>query len=67
VLNAADEVAVAEFLAERIPFTAIAEVIAATLDAVEPQPVSHFEDLYAADARAREVAGELTTRAAATR
>jgi 1-deoxy-D-xylulose-5-phosphate reductoisomerase len=67
VLNAADEVAVAEFLAGRIPFTAIAEAIAGALEAVEPQPVTHFEDLYAADARAREVAAELTTRAAAAR
>jgi 1-deoxy-D-xylulose-5-phosphate reductoisomerase len=67
VLNAADEIAVAEFLAGRIPFTAIPEVIAGALEAVEPQPVTHFEDLYAADSRAREVAAELTTRAAAAR
>jgi 1-deoxy-D-xylulose-5-phosphate reductoisomerase len=65
VLNAADEVAVAEFLAGRIPFTAIPEVLAGALDAVEPEPVTHFEDLYAADARAREVAAELTARARA--
>ncbi|MGH2953668.1 MAG: 1-deoxy-D-xylulose-5-phosphate reductoisomerase [Solirubrobacterales bacterium] len=65
VLNAADEVAVGEFLGGRIPFTAIPEVIAGALEAVEPQPVTHFEDLYAADARAREVATELTTRARA--
>lgn len=65
VLNAADEVAVAEFLGERIPFTAIPDVIAGALEAVEPRPVTHFEDLYAADARAREVAAELTTRARA--
>jgi len=65
VLNAADEVAVAEFLDERIPFTAIPDVIAGALEAVEPRPVTHFEDLYAADARAREVAAELTTRARA--
>ena len=65
VLNAADEVAVAEFLAGRIPFTAIPEVIAGALDADEPRPVTHFEDLYAADARAREVATELTRARAA--
>ena len=65
VLNAADEVAVAAFLGGSIPFTAIAEVIAGTLDARGAEPVGHFEDLYAADARAREHAGELVARAAA--
>ena len=65
VLNAADEVAVAAFLGGSIPFTAIAEVIAGTLDALGAEPVGHFEDLYAADARAREHAGELVARAAA--
>ena len=41
-LNAADEVAVAAFLDGRIAFTAIAEVIAGTLDEVqgEPRPTS---------------------------
>jgi 1-deoxy-D-xylulose-5-phosphate reductoisomerase len=65
VLNAADEVAVAAFLGGSIPFTAIAEVIAGTLDALGAEPVGHFEDLYAADARAREHAGELVARTAA--
>ncbi|MGH2952036.1 MAG: 1-deoxy-D-xylulose-5-phosphate reductoisomerase [Solirubrobacterales bacterium] len=62
VLNAADEVAVAEFLAGRLPFTGIGEVIAGARDAVEHQPVGHFEDLYASDARARAVAAELAAR-----
>jgi 1-deoxy-D-xylulose-5-phosphate reductoisomerase len=54
VLNAADEVAVAAFLDERIPFTAIPRVVEQTLaemPAVEP---THFQDLYAVDAEARE-------------
>jgi len=54
VLNAADEVAVAAFLAERIPFTAIPAVIERVLEEMPARPVSHFEDLFAADAEARE-------------
>src|SRR5215213_4562305 len=54
VLNAADEVAVAAFLAERIPFTGIAAVIERVLEEVPARPVTHFGDLFAADAEARE-------------
>jgi 1-deoxy-D-xylulose-5-phosphate reductoisomerase len=54
VLNAADEVAVAAFLAERIPFTGIAAVIERTLEQMPGAPVTHFEDLFATDAEARE-------------
>jgi 1-deoxy-D-xylulose-5-phosphate reductoisomerase len=54
VLNAADEVAVAAFLTERIPFTAIPAVIAAVLEEMPARPVGHFDDLFAADAEARE-------------
>jgi 1-deoxy-D-xylulose-5-phosphate reductoisomerase len=54
VLNAADEVAVAAFLAGRIPFTAIAAVIERVLEEMPAQPVGHFDDLFAADAEARE-------------
>jgi 1-deoxy-D-xylulose-5-phosphate reductoisomerase len=59
VLNAADEVAVAAFLDGRISFSAIAEVIEGTLEQSGPQPITHFEDLFAADAAARELAGAL--------
>jgi 1-deoxy-D-xylulose-5-phosphate reductoisomerase len=54
VLNAADEVAVQAFLASEIPFTAIPEVIARSLDELKTRPVGHFSDLYRADAEARE-------------
>jgi 1-deoxy-D-xylulose-5-phosphate reductoisomerase len=57
VLNAANEVAVHAFLAGRLSFTGIAEVIEATLDEVGPGRVHAFETLYEADARARAVAG----------
>jgi 1-deoxy-D-xylulose-5-phosphate reductoisomerase len=54
VLNASDEVAVEAFLGGRIPFTGIPEVIDRTLEAIPGAPVRGFEDLFAADAAARE-------------
>jgi 1-deoxy-D-xylulose-5-phosphate reductoisomerase len=54
VLNAADEVAVEAFLAKRIPFTGIPEVIERTLEALPGGPVRHFEDLFDVDEAARE-------------
>jgi len=59
VLNAADEVAVAAFLAGELAFTGIAEVVERTLDAVPSRPVGHFSDLYEADASARRRAAEI--------
>jgi len=53
VLNAANEEAVAAFLAGRIPFPAIAESIREVLDAEPPRPVSRLEDVLLADQRAR--------------
>jgi 1-deoxy-D-xylulose-5-phosphate reductoisomerase len=53
VLNAADEVAVAAFLAGAIPFTGIAAVIERVLEEMPARPVTHFDDLFAADAEAR--------------
>jgi 1-deoxy-D-xylulose-5-phosphate reductoisomerase len=58
VLNGADEVAVAAFLDGRIPFSAIAEVVAGVLAAVPAVQPSHFEDLFTADEEARERAQE---------
>jgi 1-deoxy-D-xylulose-5-phosphate reductoisomerase len=57
VLNAADEVAVAAFLDGRIPFTGIAAVVERCLEEMPAAPVTHFEDLFATDAEARERAG----------
>ncbi len=53
VLNAADEVAVAAFLAGQIPFTGIAAVIERVLGEMPARPVGHFDDLFATDAEAR--------------
>ncbi|OLE38570.1 MAG: 1-deoxy-D-xylulose-5-phosphate reductoisomerase [Actinobacteria bacterium 13_1_20CM_3_68_9] len=63
VLNAADEVAVQAFLAGRIPFTAIAEVVERTLEALPAATPGHFEDLYTVDAEAREHAHGLIDQA----
>jgi 1-deoxy-D-xylulose-5-phosphate reductoisomerase len=59
VLNAANEVAVHAFLGGRLGFMGIAAVIEQTLDRVGASGVHSFDSLYDADARAREVAGEL--------
>jgi 1-deoxy-D-xylulose-5-phosphate reductoisomerase len=59
VLNAADEVAVEAFLAERIAFGAIPEVVEQTLAELPADAPAHFEDVFAADAEAREVAARL--------
>jgi 1-deoxy-D-xylulose-5-phosphate reductoisomerase len=59
VLNAADEVAVEAFLGGRIPFTMIAEVVERTLEALPAITPGHFDDLYEADAAAREHAQAL--------
>jgi 1-deoxy-D-xylulose-5-phosphate reductoisomerase len=53
VLNASDEVAVEAFLAGRIPFTGIPEVIDRTLEAIPGGPVRSFDDLFETDAAAR--------------
>jgi len=58
VLNAADEVAVAAFLAGDIPFTGIAAVIERVLGEMPARPVTHFDDLFATDAEARERSDE---------
>jgi 1-deoxy-D-xylulose-5-phosphate reductoisomerase len=58
VLNAANEVAVDAFLAGRLPFTAIADVIAATLDAVPHGVPDDLDAVCAEDARARALAVE---------
>jgi 1-deoxy-D-xylulose-5-phosphate reductoisomerase len=59
VLNAANEVAVHAFLTGRLGFMGIPAVIESTLERVGAAGVHSFDSLYEADARAREVAGEL--------
>jgi 1-deoxy-D-xylulose-5-phosphate reductoisomerase len=59
VLNAANEVAVTAFLAGRIGFLEIAELVERTMDAVADCAVDTLEAVYALDAEARAKAGEL--------
>jgi 1-deoxy-D-xylulose-5-phosphate reductoisomerase len=58
ILNAANEVAVHAFMAGRLGFTGIAEVIERTLEAVPGGQVHSFDSLAAADGEARAVAAE---------
>ena len=52
-LNGANEVAVREFLHERIAFGEIARIVGRVLEATESEPVRTLEDVYAADQAAR--------------
>src|SRR6059058_2983961 len=56
VYNAANEVAVAAFLAGRLPFLGIPEVVGETLAAAGAEPVRDVDDLVEADRAAREIA-----------
>ena len=56
VFNAANEEAVAGFLAGVIPFTGIADVIARALDAHDPAPADSLDQVLAADRSARDTA-----------
>ncbi len=56
VLNAANEVAVAHFLAGALPYRRIATLIEAVLCDAAPRPVATLEDVLAADRDAREQA-----------
>jgi 1-deoxy-D-xylulose-5-phosphate reductoisomerase len=59
ILNAANEVAVASFLAGELSFLGIPEIVERTLSAVDPAPVRDLEELRAVDAEARRVATSL--------
>jgi len=66
VFNAANEVAVAAFLDERIRFPEMAEVVAEALQALRGESPGSFEEVLAVDLEAREVTeaavGRLSTR-----
>jgi 1-deoxy-D-xylulose-5-phosphate reductoisomerase len=64
VFNAANEVAVAEFLAGRIPFGGIAESIADALERWPGGPVHTLDDVRQADGWARRAAHDYLTRLA---
>ena len=56
ILNAANEVAVASFLGNRLPFLRIADVIAAVLDRIPVSALPDIDAVMAADAEARKFA-----------
>jgi 1-deoxy-D-xylulose-5-phosphate reductoisomerase len=53
ILNAANEIAVAAFLARQIAFPDIAAVVEATLDRLGPRPADSLQAVVALDAQAR--------------
>jgi len=59
VLNGANEVAVDSFLSNRITFSRIAEIVAATMEKVQQGCEDNLEDILAADAMARKCAEQL--------
>jgi 1-deoxy-D-xylulose-5-phosphate reductoisomerase len=59
VLNAANEIAVGQFLEGRLPFNGIPEVIAGTMDAHRPVNVATLEEVRSVDQWAREYSLEV--------
>ncbi len=66
ILNAANEVAVAEFLSQRIGFVAITALVEGVLAQADGDrmiaPLASIEDVWAADEYARRVSGEMARR-----
>jgi 1-deoxy-D-xylulose-5-phosphate reductoisomerase len=61
VLNAADEVAVAAFLQERIGFTSIPRIVELALEQVEHREIETVDDVIEVDQEARSVAASLVS------
>ncbi|MBB1126396.1 1-deoxy-D-xylulose-5-phosphate reductoisomerase [Thiospirillum jenense] len=61
IMNAANEIAVAAFLAEQIGFTAISRVVAHVLDQLPAAPVTDLDQLLAVDVAARARATQFIT------
>ena len=59
VLNASNEVAVAEFLASRLAFPRIWEIVASVMEQTPDSPASDLDSLLEADRAARELARRL--------
>jgi len=55
-LNAADETAVAAFLAGRVPFPAVARIVERVLERTPTTPLGSIDDVLAADREARRMA-----------
>lgn len=59
ILNGANEMAVAAFLRDEIPFGAIGRIVEGTLEACGAMPADTLEDIFHADQEARRVAKEI--------
>jgi 1-deoxy-D-xylulose-5-phosphate reductoisomerase len=59
IFNAANEVAVAAFVAGKLPFTGIAELVGQALAAVSAREPGSLDDVLAADADTRVAASRL--------
>lgn len=59
ILNGANEMAVAAFLRDGIPFGAISRIVEGTLEACGAMPADTLEDIFHADLEARRVAKEI--------
>lgn len=59
ILNGANEMAVAAFLRDEIPFGAISHIVEGTLEACGAMPADTLEDIFHADLEARRVAKEI--------
>ncbi|MCF3650315.1 1-deoxy-D-xylulose-5-phosphate reductoisomerase [Synoicihabitans lomoniglobus] len=64
--NAANEIAVAAFLSEQIPFLAIPRIVEQALSRIDHHDPSHLDAVIAADAEARRLATSLLTSHAVT-
>jgi 1-deoxy-D-xylulose-5-phosphate reductoisomerase len=64
-LNAANEVAVAAFLAGRLSWRGIADVVGEVLDGHRPEDVTTIENVVESDGRARRCAVEAVDRRSA--
>ncbi|MHA1151654.1 MAG: 1-deoxy-D-xylulose-5-phosphate reductoisomerase [Alphaproteobacteria bacterium] len=62
VLNAANEVAVAGFLADRLGFLGIAEVVERVLERVAAVPLGGLDDVWRIDREARRIAADMFNR-----
>ena len=59
ILNGANEMAVAAFLRDEIPFGAISRIVEGTLEACGAMPADTLEDIFHADFEARRRAKEI--------
>lgn len=59
ILNGANEMAVAAFLRDEIPFGAISRIVEGTLEACGAMPADTLEDIFHADLETRRVAKEI--------